>query len=203
MAGPSHTTVAIAKKDLKPGDHIFAWRVLGLYSHHGIYVGDGQVIHFTTPQDVLDEIAKENPGSLIVEGLDKKTKSKRCERCGYIVGGSPGIGVMKTCIEHFAKTFHLYKYDVSWIRFWLSRRGTCCPYKSKPLEDAVKTAYAKLRTGFGKYNLLTNNCEHFATFCRTGRKFSGQVLPRRLPAGVKPEEVPIKKLEKLAAGDHI
>ncbi|GAV90701.1 LRAT domain-containing protein [Cephalotus follicularis] len=200
MAGPSHTIVAIAKKDLKPGDHIFAWRVIRAYSHHGIYVGDGQVIHFTTPQEALDEIAKEYPDSLIV---DENPKSKPCERCGYIVGGSPGIGVMKTCIEHFAKTYHLYQYNVSWLEVLLRPRGTCCPYKSKPLEDAVKTAYAKLKTGFGKYNLLTNNCEHFATFCRTGRKFSGQVLPWRLPDLYKPEMVPIEELEKLAAGDNI
>ncbi|GAV90699.1 LRAT domain-containing protein [Cephalotus follicularis] len=203
MEGTSHTIVAIDKEDLKPGDHIYAYRVWGLYSHHGIYVGDGQVIHFSNTQQALDEIANENPDSLIVEELDENPKSEPCEICGYIVGGSPGMGVVKSCIEHFATTYQLYQYNVSLIKFWFMPNGTCCPYQSKPLEEAVQTAYAKLRTGFGNYNLLTNNCEHFATFCRTGRKFSGQVIPTRLPAGVKPEEVPIEDLEKIAAGEDI
>ena len=36
----------VAEKDLRPGDHIYTKRYLGLYSHHGIYVGDGRVVHF-------------------------------------------------------------------------------------------------------------------------------------------------------------
>ncbi|KAI7754301.1 hypothetical protein M8C21_024817, partial [Ambrosia artemisiifolia] len=32
---------------LKPGDHIYSWRKAWLYAHHGIYVGDDKVIHFT------------------------------------------------------------------------------------------------------------------------------------------------------------
>ncbi|TXG65493.1 hypothetical protein EZV62_006768 [Acer yangbiense] len=37
----------IDKKKLKPGDHIYCWRQAFIYAHHGIYVGDGKVIHFT------------------------------------------------------------------------------------------------------------------------------------------------------------
>ncbi|KFK24449.1 hypothetical protein AALP_AAs48179U000400 [Arabis alpina] len=37
----------ISRDDLKPGDHIYSWRNAYTYSHHGIYVGDGEVIHFT------------------------------------------------------------------------------------------------------------------------------------------------------------
>ncbi|GAV92602.1 LRAT domain-containing protein [Cephalotus follicularis] len=200
MEETTDTIIAINKKDLKPGDHIYAWRFLWIYNHHGIYVGDGQVIHFTTPHAALDEIAKENP-NIPMEEDDEDFKSEPCPKCGYIVGGSLGIGVMKTCIDHFGKTLHLYVYDVSWIRFWLSRRGTCCPYKAKPLDQTVKTAYEKLKTGFGSYHLLTNNCEHFATFCKTGRKFSGQVMAKRVAPGVNLEELPIEELEKIAAGE--
>ena len=40
---------AVSKKDLKPGDHIYVRRTLGLYDHHGIYIGKGgcEVIQFS------------------------------------------------------------------------------------------------------------------------------------------------------------
>ncbi|XP_057469654.1 protein LEAD-SENSITIVE 1-like [Actinidia eriantha] len=37
----------ISRDELKPGDHIYSWRRAYLFAHHGIYVGDGKVIHFT------------------------------------------------------------------------------------------------------------------------------------------------------------
>ncbi|GAV90700.1 LOW QUALITY PROTEIN: LRAT domain-containing protein, partial [Cephalotus follicularis] len=151
----------VDKKDLQPGDHIFAKRALALYSHHGIYVGDKQVIHFNTPEEVIATIANENPTLRLIP----------CGMCGYI-RGSPGIGIMKTCIDHYGKKLYLYKYGVSWPKV-LKSHGTCCPYQSKPLQEAVKTANERLN-GFGKCNLLASNCKHFATFCSTGTTFSGQ-----------------------------
>nr|DAD30089.1 TPA_asm: hypothetical protein HUJ06_031557 [Nelumbo nucifera] len=38
----------IDRSELKEGDHIYCWRShLYLYAHHGIYIGNEQVIHFT------------------------------------------------------------------------------------------------------------------------------------------------------------
>lgn len=39
---------SVYKSDLKPGDHIYCYRALFAYSHHGIYIGerDCEVIHF-------------------------------------------------------------------------------------------------------------------------------------------------------------
>ncbi|KAI3950290.1 hypothetical protein MKX01_016938 [Papaver californicum] len=39
------------RSDLKPGDHIYTWRVVYAYSHHGIYMGGDKVVHFTQEQD--------------------------------------------------------------------------------------------------------------------------------------------------------
>ncbi|XP_074271255.1 protein LEAD-SENSITIVE 1-like [Silene latifolia] len=39
----------VRKEDIKPGDHIYAWRACYTYSHHGIYVGGNKVVHFTAP----------------------------------------------------------------------------------------------------------------------------------------------------------
>ncbi|KAI3977725.1 hypothetical protein MKX01_009610 [Papaver californicum] len=39
------------RSDLKPGDHIYTWRVVYAYSHHGIYMGGDKVVHFTQERD--------------------------------------------------------------------------------------------------------------------------------------------------------
>ncbi|KAL3728046.1 hypothetical protein ACJRO7_032748 [Eucalyptus globulus] len=39
--------VAVTQEELEAGSHIYARRWYGLYTHHGIYVGEGTVIHFT------------------------------------------------------------------------------------------------------------------------------------------------------------
>ena len=40
---------SISPSHLKPGDHIYSYRALSAYSHHGIFVGEGecQVIYFS------------------------------------------------------------------------------------------------------------------------------------------------------------
>ncbi|ELT87030.1 hypothetical protein CAPTEDRAFT_222606 [Capitella teleta] len=45
-------------------------------------------------------------------------------------------------------------------------------------EETLKRAHSKL--GEGKYNVWSNNCEHFATWCKTGEKKCGQVQPAKL-----------------------
>lgn len=45
----------------------------------------------------------------------------------------------------------------------------------KPILSREKAvANARSRLGEGGYNVRTNNCQHFAIWCRTGIKFSGQ-----------------------------
>ena len=36
--------------------------------------------------------------------------------------------------------------------------------------------YYKNPDEWGEYDILSNNCEHFATYCATGHKMSGQVV---------------------------
>eukprot|EP01084_Bolivina_argentea_P003587 6744_1 len=38
---------SIKENELCVGDHIYVWRTLYLYQHHGIYIGNGRVIHFS------------------------------------------------------------------------------------------------------------------------------------------------------------
>lgn len=44
-----------------------------------------------------------------------------------------------------------------------------------PPEDTVRRALSFVGKGKGEYSLIFNNCEHFANYCKYGRKFSSQV----------------------------
>ena len=59
-------------------------------------------------------------------------------------------------------------------------------YKSpRSREEIVETAeyYLKNKKEWGGYNLASNNCEHFAAYCATGEKRSGQVV-KAVAAGI-------------------
>jgi hypothetical protein len=117
----------LLKEDLNLGDHIYVKRKL--YSHHGIYAGDGNVIHYTG-----------------------ETKEKR----------NPSVS--KTALEDFLKGGKL------------KRRH----YK-KRLPPSETLSLAKKHFADRSYSLTLNNCEHFATYCATGKKKSTQV--RKAAAG--------------------
>ncbi|GAV90635.1 LRAT domain-containing protein [Cephalotus follicularis] len=189
---------------LSPGDHIFKYFLgaTGLtipFTHHGIYVGNGMVIHFTPGPKIppLPPVGVTVPD----DEPEFAEESGPCDKCeGFYGGGGiilPGK-VVKCCLRCFGRKLHLYRYGVSWIEAF-THPGTCCPYKSKPLEAAVKTANEKLKTGFGVYNRFKNNSEHFATFCRTGKKFSIQPLIHKY-GGDKLPDLPVDELEIVAAG---
>lgn len=46
--------------------------------------------------------------------------------------------------------------------------------KALPVEETVRRALSHV--GCGGYNVCFNNCEHFATWCKTGKKKSWQVI---------------------------
>lgn len=108
------------------GDHIAVKRRGGLYRHHGIDLGDGNVIHFSG------------------EPLNNKTPI-----------------VEKVTMEHFLKDgeLEIVRYSDSWDVF--------------PPDEIIARAETKL--GEGNYNLVRNNCEHFATWCRCGKAHSTQI----------------------------
>jgi len=113
--------MSLLKEDLNCGDHIYVRRLL--YSHHGIYTGDGHVIHYS--------------------GEEKEKKDPL---------------VRETRIEDFLKGGKLRRRDHK---------------KRLPASETLSRASNHL-SDHG-YSLALNNCEHFATYCATGRKKSGQV----------------------------
>lgn len=106
------------------GDHIKVRRHNGIYSHHGIDMGDGTVIHFS--------------------GEPFRRKDARVCRVSladFLAGGRLSI------VEH---------------------RG---PVRAP--EDVA--AAAEVCLSRQDYCLVRNNCEHLATWCKTGRSQSSQV----------------------------
>lgn len=114
------------------GDHIRVKRMGGIYTHHGIYVSDNEVIHFTGTDD--DSIMDSSKNRVISSDLQF-----------FLKGGE--LEVKEYTDEEFQDLY---------------------------APDQI-VAYARSCLGDGGYNLLFNNCEHFANVCTLGRFRSHQV----------------------------
>ena len=124
----------------KRGDHIRVQRS-GLYSHHGIYISDEEVIHFTGADD--DSVLDWSKCEVICTDI-----------AGFLRGGTAEVKIYSD-----DELTNLY-----------------------PVEHIA--AYARACLGDKDYNLVFNNCEHFANVCTLGRFRSIQVervLCGRLP----------------------
>jgi len=120
----------LTEEDLIRGDHIYVRRGGLLYSHHGIYAGEGTVIHFKGKN-----LGKRDPAVTMTEIED------------FLNGGK------------------------------LRRRN----YKER-LPDLESLRIAQGHLSEKGYSLPFHNCEHFATYCATGKKKSLQV--RRVIGGI-------------------
>lgn len=156
----------ITKLELKPGDHIYSWRRAYIYAHHGIYIGDGKVIHFT--RGAGQEIGTGTFLDTIFSSSSPDSLGTPCPICGNQASAN---GVILSCIDCFLSggELHIFIYNVSpFIFLAQARGGTCTLAKSDPSEDVLHRAEYLLENGFGFYNLFKNNCEDFAIYCKTG-----------------------------------
>jgi len=113
----------ITEEDLIRGDHIYVRRNGLLYSHHGIYAGEGAVINY--------------------KGADKEKRDP---------------AVIITDIDNFLNGGKLRRRNHK---------------KRLPHSESLRIAREHLSKK--RYSLRGNNCEHFATYCTTGKKKSKQV----------------------------
>lgn len=105
------------------GDHIKTKRIRGLYTHHGIDMGDGTVVHFSgDPINHRDAVVC------------------RVSMEEFLHGQAPLV------VEHREPVL--------------------------PKEETARIAQSMI--GARGYHPLINNCEHFTTFCKTGRRDSAQ-----------------------------
>ena len=135
---------AVDKNDLKCGDHIYIYK-LKLYSHHGIYVGSDY-------NNVIH-----------VSGKEKTNEPAQVESCE-----------LKEFLD--GRQLRLVSYGSSEVGRKYKMHSTCYCTKSRPASEVVATAqyYLKHPNEWGGYNLLENNCEHFAFHCKTGIQYSDQ-----------------------------
>ncbi|CAN1794078.1 Protein LEAD-SENSITIVE 1 [Linum perenne] len=159
----------IERSEIKPGDHIYTYRAVFTYSHHGpffrslvcIYVGGSKVVHFT-PRTTPDTKDDSSTSSSIIQS------SCEIPDCGFRQQNS---GVILTCLDCFLGrgSLHLFEYQVPPPVFMAKLRGgTCTTATSDPPSTVVHRAMYLLQNGFGNYDVFQNNCEDFALYCRTG-----------------------------------
>lgn len=152
----------------KVGDVIFATR--GAYNHYGIYSGRNKVIHYckvdgsccdgeireTSLDDFLDGdtlhicyFDRTNGGDIVISAIDAIT------------------GTILSCVFPFAAIFRR-----------ILTRGYRQEHRKNELHvftPRTVVRRAKSKIGTHGYNLLWNNCEHFAMWCKTGLKLSEQI----------------------------
>ena len=119
-------------KNPQRGDHIRVCRMNGLYYHHGIFIADNEVIHFTGDDD--DSVLDWSKARVIKTDLQN-----------FLRGGEVEV-----------KEYNDAEIDDLY-----------------PVEGIVN--YARACLGDGNYNLVFNNCEHFANACTLGKYRSRQV----------------------------
>ncbi|KAL8517058.1 hypothetical protein ACS0TY_015334 [Phlomoides rotata] len=140
----------VDESDVQAGDHIYTWRACFIYAHHGIYAGQGKVVHFNS----------------------RTLKSR--PKCSVCSGSGKGeSGVIESCLQCFMQKGSLYRYKYGArkrVYFAQIRGGTCTTQISDDPATVIHRAMYLLNiNGFGKYNLLQKNCEDFAIYCKTGK----------------------------------
>ena len=142
---------AIDRSNLKRGDHIYVYNSWLMYSHHGIYIGNDRVIHFSG-------------------GEQSKISAAMVQECS---------------LDEFlnGNQLRLVAYGVGFLSPMMKKSGTCHTKKSRSVKEVLETAenFLKNPQDWGSYNVLTNNCEHFAYNCKTGIKKSAQIEDGLVP----------------------
>lgn len=175
---------------LEPGDVIFVQRTasdllnkeskignkVNLYRHFAVYVGDGKVIHYapkagkdfkkgehaTIHEAPFSEFIGNESNFYIMDFPEKYGEPQNIK----VVGGSFALHASTTNVSMGASLLAIGIKEI----VKLTRSHNYFLYSPK---ETIKRAYS--RAGEAKYNLASNNCEHFAVWCKTGLKQSRQV----------------------------
>ncbi|KAI8544925.1 hypothetical protein RHMOL_Rhmol07G0003300 [Rhododendron molle] len=156
----------VERSEIKAGDHIYTYRAVFAYSHHGIFVGGSKVVHFTPRHDANS--STETSANSYEEKYDLSSSCPTFPDCGF---RQPNSGVVLTCLDCFLRNGSLYsfEYGVTPSVFLAKvRGGTCTTAMPDPPETVIHRAMYLLQNGFGNYDVFQNNCEDFALYCKTG-----------------------------------
>nr|ACU23792.1 unknown [Glycine max] len=161
----------VTRESLKPGDHIYSWRTAYIYAHHGIYVSDDKVIHFTRRGQEV------GTGTALDLLLISSGPAKSRESCPTCMAPQEEHGVISSCLNCFLAGGVLYRFEyaVTPALFLAKARGGTCTLAVSDSDDVViHRAKYLLENGFGCYNVFKKNCEDFAIYCKTGLLEIGQ-----------------------------
>lgn len=138
------------------GDHIYAVRLGGTYAHHGIDCGDGSVIHYTSDSWL---------GQRQISRTDMEVFAKDDE-------------VQVKDYEAFIQSLRAPETLSGKANFKLSEivnRWQGVDTENLDFSAEAVLARAEARIGEQAFNIMFHNCEHFATWCKTGIHNSEQV----------------------------
>ena len=145
----------VSDSELKKGDVIGVHRMGGAYDHYGIYTGRGKIIHFS------------NEGS----DFGSDIRVRRATLSQFKNGASNVFVVDFEAYRDYRENPDLFDFaglfKLAIDSFFGNEMTIYSP------EETVERAESQL--GREGYNLVFNNCEHFAVWCKTGVKESSQV----------------------------
>ena len=145
----------VSDSELKKGDVIGVHRIGGVYDHYGIYTGRGKIIHFSNE-------GSDFGGDICV---------RRATLSQFKNGASNVFVVDFEAYRDYRENPELFDFaglfKLAIDSFFGNEMTIYSP------EETVERAKSQL--GEGDYNLVFNNCEHFALWCKTGVKESSQV----------------------------
>ncbi|XP_057789080.1 uncharacterized protein LOC131005965 isoform X2 [Salvia miltiorrhiza] len=121
---------------------VYSWIAEGLFheNHHGIYMGDDRVVHFT------------------------RRKERSCPACEMLEHGDRDRGVIVSCLDCFIDSGLLGRRE-----YGVSTEGIAeSDPVELVLERADQSLLANYNNEFGEYDaLIRNSSEKFAFFCKT------------------------------------
>ena len=134
------------------GDHLYVQRKGGLYAHHGIDCGDGTVIHYS----------------------GESWYSPRSVRHTSIDAFARGDEIQVRDYASFFARLRDTKSMPRRLHIQLAELLDSKHSRKSFTPDAV-VARARSRLGESRFDILLHNCEHFATWCKTGISDSEQI----------------------------
>ena len=151
----------------KYGDIIGVHRIGSIYDHYGVYESDNVVYHYaaensdfgkaTIHTTTLKKFIADSGSYFVLEFPEEYGMPGKVAMAH---GG--GAAAMANKV--------LPKYKQAFIDLLIKKKAD---YKLYSPSETISRA--KSRLGESNYNLLTNNCEHFAIWCKTGIEESHQV----------------------------
>lgn len=144
----------------KYGDIIGVVRKGGAYAHYGIYCSDTCIVHYAIP-------ATQMLGYATVHATDLKGFLRDDKE--YFVMDFPQPYQPPVMIGSQGDVPHAESVSEELARHLQAQYG----YHLYTPEETVQRARSRL--GETNYRILTNNCEHFAIWCKTGVSESMQV----------------------------